>query len=202
MFLEELAGLKNRYMGRLELYHFLEYESEEIELFNGRLDAAKCEEVFASLVDIASADAVFICGPRPDDGCGGTGAGRARCPQGKSVRRALHHRHRLRRATGARRSAAEESAGLEITVTLDGRRARVPFDAAKGEHPRKRPGRRGCPRLMPARGGVCSTCRAKLISGQVTMKKNYGLTEDEIAQGYVLTCQAVPTTDDVVADLR
>src|SRR5436190_1205541 len=65
MFLEELAGVKNRHMDRLELYHFLEDEAEEIELFNGRLDREKCEAVFDSLVDVRRADAFFICGPGP-----------------------------------------------------------------------------------------------------------------------------------------
>src|SRR4051794_4165107 len=65
MFLEELVGLKNRYMDRLEIYHFLEDEAEEIELFNGRLDRDKCEAVFDTLVNVNSADAVFICGPGP-----------------------------------------------------------------------------------------------------------------------------------------
>src|SRR5579862_7755916 len=65
MFLEDLAALKNRHLSRLEVYHFLEFEAEEIELFNGRLDRAKCEEVFSCLVDVTSADAIFICGPGP-----------------------------------------------------------------------------------------------------------------------------------------
>src|SRR5215469_6253215 len=65
MFLEELAGLKNRYLDRFEIYHFLENEADEFELFNGRLDAAKCEEAFSTLVDVNAADAFFICGPGP-----------------------------------------------------------------------------------------------------------------------------------------
>ena len=197
MFLEELAGLKNRYMGRLEIYHFLEYESEEIELFNGRLDAAKCEELFESLVDVNSADAVFICGPGPMMDA----AEEALTARGVAKEKVFVERF----TTGilsAEQLARDEvlqkkAAGLEITVTLDGRRARVPFDAAKGNILESVQAA-GLPAPYACKGGVCSTCRAKLISGQVTMKKNYGLTEDEIAQGYVLTCQAVPTTDDVV----
>jgi ring-1,2-phenylacetyl-CoA epoxidase subunit PaaE len=197
MFLEELAGLKNRYMGRLEIYHFLEYESEEIELFNGRLDEAKCEELFASLVDVTSADAVFICGPGPMMDA---------AEQALAARGVVKEKVFVERFTTGILSAEQlardevlqkKAAGLEITVTLDGRRARVPFDAAKGNILESVQAA-GLPAPYACKGGVCSTCRARLVSGQVTMKKNYGLTEDEIAQGYVLTCQAVPTTDDVV----
>ncbi len=78
MFLEELAGLKNRYLDRLEVYHFLENEAEEVELFNGRLDRARCDEVFSTLVDTSAADAFFICGPGPMMDAAGAGAGRAR----------------------------------------------------------------------------------------------------------------------------
>ena len=65
MFLEELAGLKDRYLDRFEIYHVLEDEAEEIELFNGRLDRAKCEEIFSHLVDVKDVDTFFICGPGP-----------------------------------------------------------------------------------------------------------------------------------------
>jgi ring-1,2-phenylacetyl-CoA epoxidase subunit PaaE len=196
MFLEELAGLKNRYLDRLEVYHFLENEAEEIELFNGRLDREKCEEVLSSLVDATSADAFFICGP----GLMMDAAEAALKARGVSAADIFIERFTTG-AVSAEQLAREEvlqkkAAGTQISVTLDGRRAKITFDAAKGNILESVQAA-GLPAPYACKGGVCTTCRAKVLSGTVAMKKNYGLTESEVAQGYVLTCQAVPTSDQV-----
>jgi ring-1,2-phenylacetyl-CoA epoxidase subunit PaaE len=86
-----------------------------------------------------------------------------------------------------------------VQVKLEGRRLTLAFDPAKGsilENARTA----GLPAPFACKAGVCATCRARLISGKVEMKANYGLSADEVAQGYVLTCQAVPLTDDVALD--
>jgi ring-1,2-phenylacetyl-CoA epoxidase subunit PaaE len=197
MFLEELAALKNRYIGRFEVYHFLENEAEEIELFNGRLDGAKCEEVLSALVDVAKVDAFFICGPGPMMDAA-EDALRAR---GVSSDRVFIERF----TTGAlsaeqvayNQELQQKAAGASLSVVLDGRRSTILFDAAKGSildsvHAA------GLPAPYACKGGVCTTCRAKVLAGKVTMKKNYGLTQQEIDQGYVLTCQAVPTSESVL----
>jgi ring-1,2-phenylacetyl-CoA epoxidase subunit PaaE len=90
----------------------------------------------------------------------------------------------------------QKAQGTQITVTLDGRRSTIAFDAEKGNILESVQAA-GLPAPYACRGGVCSTCRAKVMSGSVAMKKNYSLTEDEIAAGYVLTCQSVPTSTDV-----
>jgi ring-1,2-phenylacetyl-CoA epoxidase subunit PaaE len=196
MFLEEIAGLKNRYLDRLEVYHFLENEAEEIELFNGRLDRAKCEEVFETLVDVAATDAFFICGPGPMMDA----AEAALSARGVAKDRIAIERFSTG-AVSAEQLARDEvlqkkAAGTEITVTLDGRRAKIRFDAGKGNILESVQAA-GLPAPYACKGGVCSTCRAKVLAGTVEMKKNYGLTDAEVAQGYVLTCQAVPTSDGV-----
>jgi ring-1,2-phenylacetyl-CoA epoxidase subunit PaaE len=196
MFLEELAGLKNRYIDRLEIYHFLEFEAEEIELFNGRLDREKCDEVFSTLVDVAHADAFFICGPGPMM----DSAEESLKARGVDAGKIFIERF----TTGlisAEQLARDEvlqskAAGTQITVTLDGRRARVAFDAEKGNILESIQAA-GLPAPYACKGGVCSTCRAKLLSGTVAMKKNFGLTDAEVAAGYILTCQAVPTSEAV-----
>jgi ring-1,2-phenylacetyl-CoA epoxidase subunit PaaE len=197
MFLEELAGLKNRYLDRLEVYHFLENEAEEVELFNGRLDAAKCAEVFSSLVDPKTADAFFICGPGPMMDA----AEQALLARGVEPQRIFIERFTTGTVSAeqlARNEALQQKAqGTQITVTLDGRRSKIRFDAEKGNILESVQAA-GLPAPYACKGGVCSTCRAKVISGTVEMKKNYGLTDEEVAQGYVLTCQSVPTSDDVV----
>jgi ring-1,2-phenylacetyl-CoA epoxidase subunit PaaE len=199
MFLEELASLKNRFMGRLEIYHFLEEEEEEVELFNGRLDEAKIAELLSSLVDPAAIDAAFICGPGPMMDA----AEAALLLAGVTKDHILIERFTVGRATAeqaARASALEQAAaGRMVQVTLEGRRRRLAFDPAKGsilENARAA----GLPAPFACKAGVCATCRAKLVSGKVEMKANYGLSADEVAQGYVLTCQAVPMSDDVVLD--
>jgi ring-1,2-phenylacetyl-CoA epoxidase subunit PaaE len=196
MFLEELAGLKNRYLDRLEIYHFLENEAEEIELFNGRLDRAKCDEVFSSLVDVSAADAFFICGPGPMmDAAEESLKARGVAPERIFIERFTTGKISAEQL--ARDEALQQKAqGTQITVTLDGRRSKISFNAEKGNILESVQAA-GLPAPYACKGGVCSTCRAKVLSGSVTMKKNYGLSDEEVAQGYVLTCQSVPTTDDV-----
>ena len=197
MFLEELAGLKNRYMDRFELYHFLEDEAEEIELFNGRLDRAKCDEIFSSLVDVTSADAVFICGPGPMMDAAEAALVARGVPPGRIL---------IERFTSGAPSAAQlaelealqqKAAGTQLVVTLDGRRSRIAFDPARGNI-LDCVQAAGLPAPYACKGGVCTTCRAKILDGRVTMAKNYGLTDTEVAGGYVLTCQSVPATAEVV----
>jgi len=199
IFLEELAALKNRFMSRLQVHHFLAEEYEDIELFNGMLDRAKCDEILAHLIDPADVTAFFICGPGPmmdaaEEALLTRGVDRARI--------------RLERFTVGRpsamaeaqlRSLSHEAAGLRMRVTLDGRTRRVPFDAAAGnilDSVRAA----GLPAPYACKAGVCATCRAKLVSGEVEMAARYGLTDEEIAAGYVLTCQSVPKGDGIALD--
>ena len=196
MFLEELAALKNRYIDRLEVYHFLEFEAEEIELFNGRLDRAKCEEVFSQLVEVKSADAVFICGPGPMMDAAEAALG----VRGVSSDRILIERFTTSAPTAEQLARAEalqqKAAGRGLLVTLDGRSKRITFDADKGNI-LENVQASGLPAPFACNSGVCTTCRAKILSGTVEMKQNYGLSESELAAGYVLTCQAIPTSEEV-----
>ena len=196
MFLEELAALKNRYIDRLEVYHFLENEAEEVELFNGRLDRAKCDEVLSTLVDVSDTDAFFICGPGPMMDA----AEAALLARGVAPDRIFIERFTTS-ALSAEQIAKNEAlqqkaAGAALTVLLDGRRSTIRYDAEKGSILDSVQAA-GLPAPYACKGGVCTTCRAKILSGTVEMKKNYGLTELETAAGYVLTCQAVPTSDAV-----
>jgi ring-1,2-phenylacetyl-CoA epoxidase subunit PaaE len=197
IFLEELAALKNRFLDRLEVYHFLENEAEEIELFNGRLDRAKCDEVFSTLVDVKAADAFFICGPGPmmdaaEAALAARGISSSKIFIERFTTSALSE-EQIERA----RALEAKAAGAMLTVTLDGRRSKIAFDAAKGNILESVQAA-GLPAPYACKGGVCTTCRAKVTSGTVEMKKNYGLTDEEVADGYVLTCQAIPTSGDVV----
>lgn len=199
IFLEQLAELKNRFMNRLEVHHFLAEEYEDIELFNGMLDRAKCDEILGHLVDPAEIAAFFVCGPGPMMDA---------VEEALLARGVERGRIRIERFTAGRPSAmaqaqlqslSEDAAGLTMRVTLDGRTRRVAFDAAAGnilDSVRAA----GLPAPFACKAGVCATCRARLRSGEVEMAARYGLTDEEIAAGYVLTCQSVPKGDGIILD--
>jgi len=199
IFLEALAQLKNRFMDRLQVHHFLAEEAEEFALFNGMLDRAKCDEILETLVDPADVAAFFICGPGPM-----MDAAEAALIAKGVARDRIH----LERFTAGRPSAAleaqmqaltREAAGLTLLVTLDGRKRRVAFDAAAGnilDSARAA----GLPAPFACKAGVCATYRARIVSGEVEMAARYGLTDEEVAAGYVLTCQSVPKGEGVELD--
>ena len=198
IFLEALAALKDKYLDRFEIYHFLDAEDQDIALFNGMLDRVRCDEAILSLVpDAADVSDWFICGPGP----------MMDAAEGALLDRHIpRERIHIERFTAARppeavaREMAElqtKAEGLTIAVTLDGRTRRVPFtagnilDSARAS---------GLSAPFACKAGVCATCRAKVTSGKVEMAARYGLTDEEVADGYVLTCQSVPLGDGVAVD--
>jgi ring-1,2-phenylacetyl-CoA epoxidase subunit PaaE len=198
IFLEALAALKDKYLSRFDLYHFLAEEEGEAELFNGMLDRKRCDEAIAHLVpDAAGVDDWFICGPGPMmDAAEG-----ALLDRGISKERIHIERFTADRPAGALvreiSDLQSKAEGLSVTVTLDGRTRKVQFsqgnilDSARAA---------GLPAPFACKAGVCATCRAKVTSGRVEMAARYGLTDEEVAEGYVLTCQSVPASDDVAVD--
>lgn len=198
MFREELEDLKNLHLGRLAIYHVLEAEGQEAELFTGRLDAARLERLFATLIDPADADLAFICGPEPMM-LAVAGALRAHGMPDDRIRFELFAsgqpgRARQRPAPAPVGEAPE--GGVAAAVTLDGvtRAFRMAPDA---------------PSILDAalaadldvpyacKAGVCSTCRAKVIEGSAEMAVNHALEDYEVRAGYVLTCQARPLTERI-----
>ena len=198
IFLEALAELKDRYMGRLEIFHFLAEEEGDVPLFNGMLDAERSAEAVEHLVDEPQAvDEWFICGPGPMMDAA------ENVLLKKGVARERIH---VERFTAGRPSAGEaaqiakvqqEAAGVSIAVTLDGRTRRIEFD---GSNILDSARKAGMPAPFACKAGVCATCRAKLVGGKVEMAVQYGLTDEEVADGYVLTCQSVPCGDGVAVD--
>ncbi|MBA3577276.1 MAG: 2Fe-2S iron-sulfur cluster binding domain-containing protein [Sphingomonas sp.] len=198
IFLDALADLKDRHLGRFELYHFLAEEAGDIDLFNGMLDRARCDEAVDHLIGSpGEIDGWFICGPGP----------MMDSAEGALLERGIaRERIHIERFTADRppeslvKEMAElqsKAAGIMMSVTLDGRTRRVEFsesnilDSARVA---------GLPAPFACKAGVCATCRAKVISGKVEMAARYGLTDEEIEQGYVLTCQSVPDGDGVKVD--
>ena len=196
MFADEIADLKDSYPGRICLVHVLSREPQEVELFNGRLDAAKLRALLPVTVDVAAADHWWLCGPfgMVEDAIGllaELGVPRSR------VHRELFYVEE-EPPPPAGHADAPPGPGAEVTVLLDGRRSTVTVPAGT-------PVLDGAQRVRPdlpfaCKGGVCGTCRARLVEGEVTMRRNYALEQDELDAGYILTCQSLPSSPSVIVD--
>lgn len=199
MFLEELAALKDRHLSRLQVYHFLTAEADDIALFNGRLDESRVAHLLETLIDPRQVDAAFICGPGPMMDT----AERALVTAGVDPAHVLVERFSAGTLSEDEvesfRAVGRQAQGLSVEVTLEGRRRLVPFDAKAGnilDSAREA----GLPAPYACKAGVCATCRARLVRGDVRMLVNYGLSKEEVAAGYILTCQAVPQGTGVAVD--
>ncbi len=198
IFLDALADLKDRYLGRFELYHFLSDEEGDVALFNGMLDRATCDAAIAALIDVPQdIDAWFICGPGPM-----MDSAEAALVDRGIARDRIH----IERFTAGRPSAAmaarqaalqQEAVGLTLAVTLDGRTRRIEFD---GQNILDSARDAGMPAPFACKAGVCATCRARVVAGKVEMAARYGLSDAEVAAGYILTCQSVPVGAGVAVD--
>lgn len=194
MFLEALEDLKDRHLGRFVLHTVFSREHQDIDLFNGRLDAAKVRAFAERLVPAASVDEAFVCGPGAmiDEVEGALLA--------LGVPPAHVHVERFGmpvESFAPAPVAVADTPAATLIVELDGIRRTVSFvrsdvsvlDAAL---------RAGLDLPYSCKGGMCCTCRGKILEGEVRMTKNYSLDAAEVAAGFVLTCQARPLTERVV----
>ena len=199
MFADEIADLKDAYPERTCLVHVLSREPQEVELFNGRLDAAKLRTLLPVTVEAAAVDHWWLCGPFGlVEGAIGvlTELG---VPRGR-IHRELFYVEDIppAQATHAEADPSAAGPGAEVTVLLDGRSSTVTV-------PRGTPVLDGAQRVRPdlpfaCKGGVCGTCRARLVEGEVTMRRNYALEQEELDAGYVLTCQSLPASPSIIVD--
>jgi ring-1,2-phenylacetyl-CoA epoxidase subunit PaaE len=192
MFLEDLQALKDRYPERLQLIHTLSRETNEIPLFEGRIDEAKLRQLAASLIAVEAVDAWFVCGPL--DMVETANHTLAELGVDGSL---VHHELFFDQRIEAPPEPAAGAEGLvSMTVTLDGRTSSVLVDPAG---PSLLDYARSVRPEVPfaCKGGMCASCKCLVTSGAATMVKNYALTEAEVAQGYVLSCQAHPAGGDL-----
>ncbi len=197
LFRTALEELKDRHLGRFSVFHVLSQEEQDIPVLNGRLDVAKTKLLLTHIVPASAVDHVFICGP-----LGMSEAVEAACaelglpPERVHIERFVSEFGGKPRAKAS--SPAPDAPSRTASLIVDGKRREVPV--REGEAILDAALRAGLDLPYACKGGMCSTCRAKVVEGEVAMDLNYSLEPWETEAGFVLTCQSHPKTDRVVID--
>lgn len=200
MFNEALQDLKDRFADRLTLIHILSRQAQEVDLLQGRIDGDKVRAIIANLLPVASMDEVFICGPEAMIEVTEKALLEAGVPA-KQVHTERFTSPVLETLTPEARQAAVANLKLPaggqvaLTVVLDGKAHELHMNA--DEHVLDVAMASGLDLPFSCKGGVCATCRCKVIEGSVTMDKNFGLEAWETDKGFVLSCQSRPTSEHV-----
>lgn len=203
IFKEEIEALKNIYMERLRVYHVLSKEVQDAPLFNGHIDAIKVAGYSGKLIDYTKIDEIFVCGPESMI----LGLKDYFLNEGNKMEDAIHFelftspdQPKVSSADWVKKvEAIDRTKVAKITVKLDS----SSFDmdlAYAGESILDAALQQGADLPFACKGGVCCTCKCKVLEGEVDMEVNYGLEPDEIANNYILSCQAHPRSEKVVVD--
>lgn len=200
IFKEELEALKDKFINRFSIYHILSREFTEAAINYGRIDEEKCNLLFSKLIDINKCDEFFLCGPEEM-----IFTVKDFLQQHNVPAKNIHFE--LFTIPGQKSSVKKEQPVLQndggpqskVSVKLDG----IMFDFDLGfesESILDAALKQGADLPFACKGGVCCTCKARLLEGQVQMDVNWGLEPDEVEAGFILTCQSHPTTNKVVVD--
>lgn len=200
IFKEELEGLKNKFLGKLSIHYLLSREKMDAELFQGRLDKIKCQDLIRTIPHVLKADEYFLCGPLEmiesvkvtllESGI-----------DKKKIHFELFTIPGMEQKIAADVAAEKVSSGPfgNVEVKADG--VTIAFDLQyDGQNILDAAIAHGADLPFSCKGGVCSTCKAKLTEGTVEMNRNYALEEDEVEEGYILTCQSHPRSKFLVVD--
>jgi ring-1,2-phenylacetyl-CoA epoxidase subunit PaaE len=197
LFREALEELKDRFMQRFSVFHVISGEEQDIPILHGRLDGEKVRVLLRSLVPAASVDHVFICGPT-----GMSEDVEATCREVGIAGDRIHVERFVSEFGGRPRAKKTIPASARpkaiAALVIDGKRREVPV--AEDESILDAALRAGMDLPFACKGGMCSTCRAKLVEGEAQMEANYSLEPWELKAGFILTCQARPVSDKVVVD--
>lgn len=198
IFKDELSDLKDTFMGRLTLAYVMSREQQDIELFNGRITKEKVQQLLQHWIRVEDIDVAFICGP--EDMMLGVSAALQEAGMPKqNIKVELFAASIPKHQHKARQFSPEERHETVVTVILDGSHTSFSMDKDK-ESILDAALAAGIDMRYSCKGGVCSTCRCKLLDGKVDMDANYALEDYEVARGFVLSCQSFPVTDKVVID--
>ena len=200
IFKEELEGLKDKFIDRFRTYHILSREKTEAAINYGRIDIDKLEIFFNKLIDLKNCDEFFLCGPEDMIFCiKGYLSGKGVAPD--KIHFELFTIPGVRKSTVDKPVLKEEKNGptSKLSVKLDG----IMFDFDLGYEDDSildAALKQGADLPYACKGGVCTTCKARLMEGEIVMDVNWGLEPDEVKKGYILTCQSHPRTEKVVVD--
>jgi ring-1,2-phenylacetyl-CoA epoxidase subunit PaaE len=198
IFREELADLKDAYRERLSLVFILSREQQDVDLFNGRIDRAKCDELLEKWIDAKDIDTAFICGPygMMEEVSASLQAHGVPAAQIKTELFATSL-PKVHRPAPVHHVLGHDE--CQVTVIQDGRTRQ--FTMQKNRQSVLDAGlAQGVELPYSCKGGVCSTCRCKVVDGEVDMDANFALEDYEIARGFRLSCQSYPVTDHLVID--
>ncbi len=197
LFRETLEELKDRFIERLSIFHVISGEEQDIQILHGRIDAEKVKVLLRSLVPASTADHVFICGP-----AGMSEEVEVTCRELGIDPERIHVERFVSEFGGRPRPRtivpADAPAKAYAALIIDGKRREVPV--AEDEAILDAALRAGIDLPFACKGGMCSTCRAKLVEGSAKMEINYSLEPWELKAGFILTCQAKPVSERVVVD--
>ncbi len=196
MFREELEDLKNLNMGRLNVIHILGGRDRDIDLFAGRIDGDKCTALFERWIDIASIDQAFICGPEPMMETVAASL-KEHGLTDEQIKYELFASAPLRRNDGvpAAGTTIADNVACRAIIRIEGEPHAV--NMLEGESILAAARRAELDPPFACTAGVCSTCMAKLTAGEAEMEVNHALEDYEVRRGYVLTCQAVPVSEEI-----
>ena len=198
MFRDDLADLKDAFLDRFTLMHVLSREPQDLELLSGRITGEKCRQLLEHWCPIDDVDVAFLCGPQAMMDEVSATLQALGLPKSQ-IKTELFTVPGARPKIMTRTVEAPGSRKCEVTLVIDGHQHVFPLEQGK-ETILEAAIRHGIDVRYSCRSGVCTTCRAKLVRGQVDMDANYALEDYEIARGFILTCQSYPATDSVTVD--
>lgn len=198
MFADEVADLKDAFPTRMRLVHVLSREAQEVDLFSGRLDAAKMRALLPVTVDTRRVGDWWLCGPFGMVEAAIEVLTEFGVPRARVHRELFYVEDVPPPPAGHAGEPGAPGPGTEVTVILDGRVTVVTIPPGTPILDGAQRARADLP--FACKGGVCGTCRALITDGKVTMRRNFALEEPELAAGYVLTCQSLPDTETVTVD--
>lgn len=196
---EEIEALKNQYLDRFEVFHFLTQEERNLPLFNGRIDSEKLALIFRTLIDQEATDDFFICGPAKmifsiKDFL------IARGVNPKHIHFELFNTDGLKVNSPRKKRSMPTDGTFSTIVIIEGGK-KISLKMPKGSGTILDAAlQKNADLPFACKGGVCCTCKTKLLEGEVDMEVNYALEQEQLDAGYILSCQSVPLSDRVVVD--